>query len=144
MLTAAVAWIGLAARDFVHVRGPLRVVLRAVARTIVWSAGAYLAFLLLWGFNYRRVRLVEALPFDAARVTPEAVAQAATIAVDRVNALYEPGRADGGRHRPRSIRRSPTRSIAPSRTSAARTASSPAGRSGHCSTGISSAPASTA
>jgi hypothetical protein len=96
IITAVVVWIGLAARDFVHVHGLLRVILRAAARTIVWAAGAYLAFLLLWGFNYRRVRLVEALPFDSARVTPEAVAEAAAIAVDRVNALYGRGRADEG------------------------------------------------
>ena len=96
ILTAAVVWIGLAALDFVRVRRPLRVVLRVGVRTIVWSAGAYLAFLLIWGFNYRRVRLVEALPFDAARVTPEAVAHAATIAVDRVNALYGQGRCGRG------------------------------------------------
>ena len=71
--------------------------LGAGARTIVWSAGAYLAFLMLWGFNYRRVRLVEVLAFDAARVTGDAVAQAATIAVDRVNALHHPGHADESR-----------------------------------------------
>lgn len=95
IITTAVVWTGLVARDFTSVHSLLRAVLRAAARTIVWSAGAYLAFLMLWGFNYRRVRLVEVLSFDSARVTPDAVAQAATIAVDRVNALYDPGRADG-------------------------------------------------
>ena len=73
--------------------------------------GAYLIFLLLWGFNYRRLRLIEALPFDAARVTPKPSRQAATIAVDRVNALYRSGRAgEWPRGRPRSIRLSPARS----------------------------------
>jgi uncharacterized protein DUF3810 len=95
IVSIAVAWIGLAARDFKNLHSPLRVALRAAWRTMVWTAGAYLAFLMLWGFNYRRVRLVEALSFDAARVTPDAVVQAATRAVDRVNALYDPGRADG-------------------------------------------------
>ena len=95
IVSTAVVWIGLTARDFTNLRSRLRVAVRAAWRTIVWSAGAYLAFLMLWGFNYRRVRLVDALSFDAARVTPDAVVQAATIAVDRVNALYDPGRADG-------------------------------------------------
>jgi uncharacterized protein DUF3810 len=92
---AVIVWLGLAARDFVKLHSPGRAVFLAIARTIVWSAVAYLAFLVLWGFNYRRVRLVETLPFDAARVTPEAVAKVATIAVDRVNALYDPARAEG-------------------------------------------------
>jgi len=98
IITTAMAWIGLFARDLTDrrdLRKPLGAVLRAAVRTVVWSAGAYLAFLLLWGFNYRRVRLVEAMPFDAARVTRDAVAQAATIAVDRANALHDPGRGDG-------------------------------------------------
>jgi hypothetical protein len=94
IVTTAAAWIGLLVRDFRNVHSPLRVVVRAAARTMVWSAGAYLAFVVLWGFNYRRVRLVDVLSFDSARVTPDAVARAATIAVDRVNALYEPGRAE--------------------------------------------------
>jgi hypothetical protein len=94
IVSTAVVWIGLVARDFMNLHRPVRVALRAAWRTIVWSAGAYLAFLMLWGFNYRRVRLVEALSFDTARVTPDAVVRAATIAVDRVNALYDPGRAD--------------------------------------------------
>ena len=95
IVTTVVVWIGLVARDFANLHSPLRVVLRAATRTIVWSAGAYLAFLVLWGLNYRRVRLVEVLSFDSARVTPDAVVRAATIAVDRVNALYDPGRAAG-------------------------------------------------
>jgi hypothetical protein len=94
IITIAVAWLGWVARDLKTVHRPVRVVLRAAARTIVWLAGAYLAFLLLWGFNYRRVRLVDALAFDPARVTGDAVAQAATIAVDRVNALYDSGHAE--------------------------------------------------
>jgi hypothetical protein len=72
----------------------LRAAVRVAVRTIVWSAAAYLSFLLLWGFNYRRVRLVDVLPFDSARVTPQGVAEAATIAVDRVNAFYGVARAE--------------------------------------------------
>lgn len=82
-------WLGLAARD-VRRFDRWRAARRAGARTITWAASAYLAFLMLWGFNYRRVRLVERLPFDAARVTPEAVTRAARLAADRANELYDP------------------------------------------------------
>src|SRR5262249_50206965 len=39
-------------------------VARAAARFVVLGAAVYLAFLGAWGFNYRRVPLVQALPFD--------------------------------------------------------------------------------
>lgn len=48
----------------------------------------YLLFLLLWGFNYRRVRLEEKLAFDKARVTREAAVRLANESVAHVNALY--------------------------------------------------------
>ena len=95
IVTAAALWTGLIARDFTNLRSPLRVVVRAGARTLVWFAGAYIAFLVLWGFNYRRVPLVEVLSFDSARVTPDAVAAAATVAADRANQSYAPGRSEG-------------------------------------------------
>jgi hypothetical protein len=87
IVAAGAWWLGLAVRDFRRTdrwRGARRV----AARTLAGAASAYLAFLVLWGFNYRRVRLVELLPFDAARVTPEAVTGAAGIAADRANELY--------------------------------------------------------
>ena len=64
------------------------------ARTVAYcAAAAYLAFLVLWGFNYRRIRLVELLPFEAARVTPESVTRAAGMAADRANAQRRRARA---------------------------------------------------
>jgi hypothetical protein len=92
VITAAL-WLGLAVRDFRRF-DRWRAAGRAGARTLSWAAGAYLAFLMLWGFNYRRVRLVERLPFDAGRVTPEAVARAASLAADRANELYDATRAE--------------------------------------------------
>jgi hypothetical protein len=94
IVATAAAWLGLAVRDFAGVHGRWSIGLRVIVRTMVWAAAAYLAFLLLWGLNYRRVRLIEVLSFDAARVTPAAVADAAATAVDRVNALYGAGRAE--------------------------------------------------
>jgi hypothetical protein len=93
IITTAALWLGLAVRDFRRA-GRWRAVGRAGARTITWAAAAYLAFLLLWGFNYRRERLIERLPFDAARVTPEAVTRAARRAADRSNELYDPKRRE--------------------------------------------------
>ena len=91
IITTAASWLGLAVRDLRRA-DRWRAVGRAGMRTITWAGAAYLAFLVLWGFNYRRERLLERLPFDAARVTPEAVTRAASLAADRSNDLYDPKR----------------------------------------------------
>ena len=93
IVTAAALWLGLAARDLRRF-DRWRATRRAGLRTITWAASAYLVFLILWGFNYRRVRLVERLPFDATRVTPEAVTRAARLAAGRANELYDPKRGE--------------------------------------------------
>jgi hypothetical protein len=85
-------WLGLAAHDFMRVQPAWRAGWQILARTATWAAVGYLCFLATWGFNYRRVRLVDALPFDANRVTRDGVIGAATIAAGRLNALYESGR----------------------------------------------------
>jgi len=87
-----VAWAGLAAHDFGRLQNAWLTSRRLLIRTATWGAAGYLIFLAAWGFNYRRLRLIETLPFDAARVTRESVAGALTIAVGRLNALYQPGR----------------------------------------------------
>jgi hypothetical protein len=89
------AWIALGARDFARVRGRLRALGVIVWRGIVWSAALYLVFLLIWGLNYRRVRLVDALAVDAARVTPLTVKDAAMFAAERLNALHARAHAAG-------------------------------------------------
>jgi hypothetical protein len=94
LLATTVAWAALAARDLTRLDSRFRAIRHILLRTIVWGAAVYLAFLLLWGFNYRRVRLVESLLFDPARVTAEAVRQAASLAADRANVLYDPARAE--------------------------------------------------
>ena len=52
----------------------------------------YLAFLLLWGFNYRRTPAVERLQVSRARMTSERLARLGALATRRVNALYDPSR----------------------------------------------------
>ena len=51
-------------------------------------ASVYVAFLVLWGLNYRRLPLEERLQFDAARVTQQAATALAHEAVQSANALY--------------------------------------------------------
>jgi hypothetical protein len=73
----------------------MRLALRLAGRTVVWSAGFYLAFLLIWGLNYRRVPLTEKLRFDADRVSPAGAAALAATAVNELNALYDAAHASG-------------------------------------------------
>ncbi len=89
-----VAFLALAARDL---RGGsrLRAVTRIVTRIAIWSATLYLAFVVLWGFNYRRERLTERLPFDASAVTPAAALRLASTSVDRLNSLHSSAHAEG-------------------------------------------------
>jgi Protein of unknown function (DUF3810) len=90
-----VAYVSLAVRDLVRIRGRWRALWSIVARTAVWSAAIYLLFLAMWGLNYRRVRLADALRFDESRVTPAAAGDAARTAVDHLNALYDRAHVDG-------------------------------------------------
>lgn len=72
-----------------------QVVARLAVRTLVWAAGFYLAFLLIWGLNYRRVRLADKLQFDARAVSLDGALSLSTTAVDEVNALYDLAHASG-------------------------------------------------
>jgi uncharacterized protein DUF3810 len=86
ILAVAAGWIALLVRDL-RVSGVGRAALAAVFRTVFWGAIAYLAFLTLWGFNYRRIPLERKLPFDRTAITREHARRVATIAVQRLNAL---------------------------------------------------------
>jgi hypothetical protein len=59
------------------------------------SAGAYLAFLMLWGLNYRRVPLIEQLRFTPADVTTRAAIALADRSVSELNRHFEPAREGG-------------------------------------------------
>ena len=96
LLAAAVAlWIALAWRDIrrsataVRAAGPIGV------RTIVWCAAASLIFFATWGLNYRRMRLIDKLPYDESAVTADAALAAARLTVDRLNRLHAPAHASG-------------------------------------------------
>jgi hypothetical protein len=70
--------------------GWLRAVGRVVVRTATVTAVAYLAFLLAWGLNYRRVPLQDKLQFDRSRLSSAAARLLAEQAVSQMNAQYEP------------------------------------------------------
>ncbi|HKF68304.1 MAG TPA: DUF3810 family protein, partial [Vicinamibacterales bacterium] len=54
-----------------------------------------LAFLALWGLNYRRLPLERKLGFDAGALTPDAARATTMVAVSRVNELYANAHASG-------------------------------------------------
>jgi hypothetical protein len=92
-----VGWLGLAARDISR-RGtlwPFRVFGSIAARSIVWAAVLYLAFLAGWGLNYRRVGLVDRLRFDGAAVDTDSLRRLALEALEQVNTLHGPAHAAG-------------------------------------------------
>ena len=97
LLIATVAcWLFALSVDLVRDRGAwMRIAVRLVGRTLAWSAGFYLAFLLTWGLNYRRVHLVDKLQFDADTVSPGGAAALATTAVNELNALHGRAHASG-------------------------------------------------
>jgi Protein of unknown function (DUF3810) len=96
LVATVAAWLTAFGIDLARDRGAwLRIATRLVSRTIVWGAGFYLAFLLIWGLNYRRVRLVDKLQFDAHRVSPAGATALAMTAVNELNALYDGAHASG-------------------------------------------------
>ena len=95
MLTVVAAWLATAVRDARRGDGAPRAAARIAIRTIVWTSALYLLFLAVWGLNYRRMRLVDKLPYDPSGVTAGAARNAAITAGGRLNALYDRAHADG-------------------------------------------------
>jgi len=85
-LIASLAVIAWRARREPRRRAAAKV-LGSIARG---AASLYLAFLAVWGLNYRRVPLTEKLAFDSGRVTSDAAAVLAGRAVASLNRLYLP------------------------------------------------------
>ena len=100
-LLAIIVVIGLGARWLRGFRrsGPgLRRRAAAAARLTLHTTAAaavlYLVFLVMWGLNYRREPLSARLDYDAARISPEALASLAAESVQRLNALHAPAAAE--------------------------------------------------
>lgn len=64
------------------------VIVRLLVRSVVWACLLYIAFVGLWGFNYRRVKLTEKLEIDARGVSQEAARSLAATSIERLNAIY--------------------------------------------------------
>lgn len=72
-----------------------RVLLTMGLHTVGLVAVLYLAFLFVWGLNYRREPLTEKLDYSSERITPLAVTELAAVAVDRLNTLHRPAHRAG-------------------------------------------------
>lgn len=72
-----------------------RTLARGLGATLTLFAVVYLWFLAAWGLNYARPPLESQIPFDASRVTPDAVRALAEHAVTRANQTYAAGHAAG-------------------------------------------------
>ena len=96
-VTAAAALVFAIVRGIVRARRQRRwrALLPTLAAVGTAAAVAYLVFLALWGFNYRRVPMAGRLVLDAPPPATAAVMELGRTAVGRVNALYDPqGAAD--------------------------------------------------
>ena len=93
LLAIVVVWV----LSFRQARKKQRVwaVGRALAGTVTILSIVYLWFLIAWGFNYARPPLESQVPFDAARITPDAVRALAEHAVERANQTYANAHAAG-------------------------------------------------
>lgn len=70
-------------------RGWMRETTAFVARLASMAATIYLAFLITWGLNYRRLPITEKLRFEPSAVSSDAALQLALSAVQSLNTLYE-------------------------------------------------------
>ena len=76
-------------------RKRLRGIANALISTLAIAAVVYLWFLLTWGFNYARPSLESRLPYDASRVTPQAVRALAEYAIAQANRTHAAAHAAG-------------------------------------------------
>jgi hypothetical protein len=89
LLSVLVAWLFALGVDVRRTRGAWIVAARLLLRSLVWSSALYLAFLAVWGLNYRRTRLVDKLQFDVRAISPATAVSAGNTAVAALNALYD-------------------------------------------------------
>ncbi len=71
------------------------ILLVTLANLVVAAAATYLIFLLVWGFNYRRIAMSERLVIDRGGPAADAVRTLGQKAVRELNGLYEPAHASG-------------------------------------------------
>jgi len=93
-IAASLIVVVRAAREALRTRR-IAPVLRAAGRIAAGVAVGYLVFLLLWGFNYRRLPMSERLMVDREAPSTDAVARLGFDAVERMNALHAIAHQDG-------------------------------------------------
>jgi hypothetical protein len=98
IIIVAILWVFQSGRDIVRGGTMSKNVAGIITRSAVWSASLYLAFVCLWGLNYRRTPLVDRLGFRSDAITAAAARAMADAAVDQANLLYEAahGSSDSG------------------------------------------------
>ena len=82
-----------------------RPVLSTGVRLATAAALTYLAFLAVWGLNYRRVPMTDRLVLDRDAASPRAILTLGRMAVEQVNALHSTAHAEGWRISPWRERR---------------------------------------
>jgi hypothetical protein len=85
------AWVLALIAD---IRGTKRIAPRVLMRSMVWASALYIAFVCLWGFNYRRVKLADKLEIDARGVSQEGALSLAATSIERLNAIYAQAHTD--------------------------------------------------
>jgi hypothetical protein len=97
IVVLVVAWVAAIAIDRRRRRdGWLALAGRTASRTIVWGAALYLAFLAVWGLNYRRTKLADRLQFSPETISAPAAFSVAHTSVMQVNALFDAALAERG------------------------------------------------
>ncbi len=89
-----IGFLYLCARDLRR-RSPGTALWRIGRRLVTLTAVLYLAFLVMWGLNYRRESMRQRVPFDATRMTPDAARSLARETVMRMNALHDAAHLEG-------------------------------------------------
>ena len=88
LLLVVAGWLAALVRD-ARRSSARRAAGAALLRLVTWTSAAYLAFLLLWGLNYRRVPLQRTLAFDRGAITHDEALRVARLTVERLNALAD-------------------------------------------------------
>jgi hypothetical protein len=94
---AAILVIGSLVRAVRRARQTRRfsILLTTLGNIVFGAAVAYLIFLFVWGFNYRRMSMAERLVLEGGRPTADAARALGLQAIQQLNALYESAHASG-------------------------------------------------
>ena len=87
LAVAVIVILSRAARDAWR-RRTWRRLLTTLAHFLAGAAAIYILFLLLWGFNYRRVPMPQRLEIDRTAPTSDQVVELGLMAVGQMNSLY--------------------------------------------------------